>query len=52
MYARLKMLYQSGMLTAEMLEKAVTRKWITEDEKNKIIAEGKLSDSEIVNQLS
>lgn len=52
MYERLKMLYQKGMLTDVMLERAVQKGWITEDQKNEIISEGKLKDEEIINQLS
>lgn len=39
MYKRLKRLYQQGRLTDEALQTAVEiRGWITEDEKEKIIA--------------
>lgn len=37
MYERLKRLYKTGMVTAPMLEKAVLRHWITEEQKNAII---------------
>ena len=35
MYSRLKRLYHAGRLTDEALATAVTREWITEDEKRK-----------------
>ncbi len=38
MYKRLKRLYQQGRLTDEALQTAVERDWITEDEKEEIIA--------------
>ena len=38
MYNRLKRLYQQGRLTEEALQTAVGREWITEDEKEEIIA--------------
>lgn len=38
MYKRLKRLYQQGRLTDEALQTAVERCWITEDEKEEIIA--------------
>nr|DAF46227.1 MAG TPA: hypothetical protein [Caudovirales sp. ctaix4] len=37
MYSRLKRLYHAGRLTDEALATAVTREWITEDEKQEII---------------
>lgn len=37
MYNRLKRLYLAGQLTDEMLEKAVTKGWITEEQKQEII---------------
>lgn len=38
MFERLKRLYNEGKLTAEDLEKAVEKGWITEEQKEEIIA--------------
>ena len=40
MYERLKRLYQEGRLDEQGLENAVARGWITEEEKQEILAEG------------
>jgi hypothetical protein len=37
MFIRLKLLYKKGKLTEELLEVAVSKSWITEEEKQEII---------------